>query len=197
MASLLQGRFLLLTIGASGAQLYCEEINFEVGSQPFTRPEWDKRVLKDAPENTGNLPTFGQTLEGGQVQWIYGSATTARDLTPNNNTNLASMEEKFFYNRYTITGDTSLSSDTGLVYTWSGAHKTLQDRFDAHQKYSGDGYSYQDLVTQQAENFSYLTTTGLSLNGSTLGALSNLLIRSFSVNPVRDIQGLKPLASLS
>ncbi len=185
-----QGRFLLLSLGASSASLYCKEINFETDSAAFTRSEFNKDTLKQAPEQNGNVPTFAQTLIGSPVQFIYGGGTTARDLTPNNFTNLLSMEQKFFYNRYTITGDTSLSSDTGLVYTWAGAHQTLQDRFDAHQKYTGDAISYQDYLTLQAQTFSYLVNTGLSLSGSTLGNLSNLLIRSFQANPVRDIQGL-------
>ena len=188
MAELLpQGRFQVLSLGASSATLYVKEISFETDSTSFTRSEFDKRTLKEAPESTGAMPTYANTLTGLPVQFIYGSATTARDLTPNNSTNLAFMEEKFFYNRYTLTGATSLSSDTGLVYNWAAAHKTLDDRFNAFQKYSGDGISYQDFLTQQAETFSYLTSTGLSLVGSTLGTLNNLLIRSFSVNPTRDI----------
>lgn len=191
MAQLLpQGRFLTISLSASSAVLYCEEINFETSSTAFTRNEFNKDTLKQAPESTGATPTLATTLTGLPAQFIYGSATTARDLTPNNFTNLANMEQKLFYNRYTITGDVSLSSDTGLVFNWAALHRTLQDRYDAHLKYSGDGLSYQDFLTQQAVTFSYLTTTGLTISGSTLGSLSNCLIRSFSVNPVRDIQGL-------
>lgn len=182
------GRYITISLSASSANLYCEELNFETSSTLFTRSEYDKRTLKDAPESTGATPTYATTLTGLPVQFIYGSATTARDLTPNNSTNLAFMEEKFFFNRYTFTGDTSLSSDTSLVFTWAAQHRTLQDRYEAFIKYTSDGLSYQDLVTQQAETFSYLTTTGLSVAGTTLGAtLTNCLIREFSVNPVRDI----------
>lgn len=190
MAQLLpQGRYLTISLSASSAILYCEEISFETASTAFTRSEFDKNTLKNAPESTGAVPTYNQSLPGYPVQILYGSATTARDLTPNNFTNLANMEQKLFYNRYTITGDVSLSSDTGLVFNWAALHRTLQDRYDAHLKYSGDGLSYQDFLTQQAVTFSYLTSTGLTISGSTLGSLSNCLIRSFSVNPVRDIQG--------
>ncbi len=181
------GRYITLSLSASSAVLYCEEINFETGSTLFTRPEFDRRQLKDAPESTGAIPTYAQTLAGMPLQIIYGGATTARNLTPNNSVNLAFMEEKFFYNRYTFGGDTSLSSDTGQVFIWASMHKTLADRFDAFQKYTGDGLSYQDLLAQQLETFSYLTATGLSVTGTTLGTLSNCLIREFSVNPVRDI----------
>ncbi len=186
---LTEGRFLTLTLSASSAVLYCEEINFETSSTLFTRNEFNKDTLKQAPESTGAMPTIAQTLTGYPIQFIYGSATTSRDLTPNNATNLAFMEEKFFFNRYTITGATSLSSDVGIVYIWAAAHKELQDRYDAHLKYTGDGISYQDLLAQQLETFSYLTDTNLNLTGSTLGTLNDLLIREFSVNPVRDIQG--------
>lgn len=182
------GRFIVISLGASSANLYCEELNFETNSTLFTRSEFDKRTLKDAPESTGATPIFATTLSGLPVQFIYSGATTARDLTPNNSTNLASMEEKFFFNRYTFTGDTSLSEDTALVFTWASLHKRAQDKYDAFLKYTGDGISYQDLLTQQAETFSYLTSTGLSVAGTTLGAtLTNCLIRSFSVNPTRDL----------
>lgn len=184
-----QGRFLTLSLGASSAVLYCKEINFSVNSILFTRQEYNKSILKGAPESTGAVPTYSQALSGLPVQFVYASATTARDQTPNNLTSLQNMEKKFFFNEYTITGDTSLSADTGLVYTWGALHKTLNDRYEAQQKYGGDGLSYQDLLTLQAVTFSYLTTTGLSLSGSTLGALSNLLIQSFSVNPTHDISG--------
>lgn len=183
------GRYITISLSASSANLYCEELNFETNSTLFTRSEFDKRTLKDAPESTGATPIFTTTLSGLPVQFVYSNATTPRDLTPNNNTNLAFMEEKFFFNRYTFSGDTSLSADTALVFNWASLHRQAQDRYDAFLKYTGDGISYQDLVAQQAETFSYLTNTGLSVSGTTLGAspLTNCLIRSFSVNPVRDI----------
>lgn len=188
MSTLLpEGRYCVLSLSSSSSTLYVKEISFETDSTAFTRSEFDKRTLKEAPESTGAMPMFAQNLPGFPVQIIYGGYTTARDLTPNNSTNLAFMEEKLFYNRYTLTGSTSLSSDTSLVYSWAAQHRQKQDKYDAFLKYTGDGISYQDLITQQAETFSYLTSTGLSLVGSTLGNLSNLLIRSFSVNPVRDI----------
>jgi hypothetical protein len=188
MQLLPQGRYLIFSIGASGAVLYCSEINFDTQSTAFTRQERSHARQKDVPENTGTMPTYSQNLEGAPVQFIYGSAVTARDLTPDDD-DLGLIEQKLFFNRYQLTGDQSTSADVGQMYLWAAQHRTLQDRFDAYQKYAGDNVSIQMLNTLSLEDFSYLTTTGLSMTGSTLGAISNCLIRSFSANPVRDIQG--------
>lgn len=82
MQLLPQGRYLIFSIGASGAVLYCSEINFDTQSTAFTRQERSHARQKDVPENTGTMPTYSQNLEGAPVQFIYGSAVTARDLTP-------------------------------------------------------------------------------------------------------------------
>lgn len=183
------GRFATFSLSASSAVLYIREINFDTESTLFTRSEKSHETLKNAPESTGNMPTYGQSLIGAPVQFIYGSATTARDLTPDDSI-IDSIEQKFFFNRYTIGGTISGASDIALMFAWAAQHRVLQDRFEAYQKKIGDKISYQLLTTLGSETFSYLTTTGLSLSGSTLGTLNNLLIRSFNVNPVKDIQGL-------
>lgn len=184
----LEGRYCTFSLSASSAVLYVKAITFETQSIAFTRTEKTHEKLAQAPESTGAQITRTQTLSGFPVQIIYGGATTARDFTPDD-ANLGLIEQKFFLNRYTVTGDTSLSADTGLMFTWAAQHKTLQDRFDAYQKYINDNVSYQELVTLGAETFSYLTTTGLSLSGSTLGTLQNLLVREFNCIPSHDIQG--------
>lgn len=190
MAQLLpEGRYIVLSMGASSSTLYCSEISFDTESTAFTRIEKTHDKLKNVPENTGAQPTFAQSLAGFPVQFIYSSATTARNLLPDD-ADLGAIEQKLFYNKYTLTGATSLSSDTALVFNWAAQGKTALDRFDAYQKYANDNVSYQYLVTLAAETFSYLTTTGISLTSSTLGNLSNVFIQSFTVNPTRDIQGL-------
>lgn len=183
------GRFATFSLSASSSTLYIREINFDTESTLFTRSEKSHETLKNAPENTGNMPTFSQSLNGAPVQFIYGGATTARNLTPDDSI-IDQIEQKFFFNRYTISGTISGASDIALMFTWAAQHKALQDKFEAYQKKINDKISFQLLTTLGGETFSYLTTTGLSLTGSTLGNLNNLLIRSFSCNPVRDIQGL-------
>lgn len=183
------GRFATFTMGASSSVLYIREINFDTESTLFTRSEKSHETLKNAPEDTGNMPTYAQTLSGAPVQFIYGGGTTARNLTPDDSI-IDSIEQKFFFNRYKISGTISGASDIALMFSWAASHHVLQDRFDAYQKKINDKISVQLLTSLGGETFSYLTTTGLSLTGSTLGTLNNLLIRSFSVNPVRDIQGL-------
>lgn len=197
MAQLLpEGRYIVLSMGASSSTLYCSEISFDTESTAFTRTEKTHNVQKQAPESTGAVPTYANTLTGLPVQFLYGSATTARNLLPDD-ADLASIEQKLFYNKYTLTGATSLSSDTALVFNWAAQGRTALDRFDAYQKYANDNVSYQYLQTLAAETFSYLTTTGISLTSSTLGNLSNVFIQSFTVNPTRDIQaGASPVTKV-
>lgn len=135
------------------------------------------------------MPTFGQTLIGAPVQLIYGGSTTARPLTPDDAV-INQIEQKFFFVRYVISGQISEESEINLLLAWASQHKVLQDRFEAYQKKITDNISYQLLTALGAETFSYLTSTGLSLQGTTLGSINNLLIRSFTANPVRDIIGL-------
>lgn len=177
-----ENSYILLSIGASTATLFCQDISFSQISEPFERNEFKRDVQRKALENTGTAPLIVQLIYGvpAQITSTGLVTTTARNLLPDD-TALVNIFNKLYSTRYVLKGTTSLNSDTSLVFTWSTIHRILQDRFLAHQKYAGGNVSIQELATLQSDPLTYLVNTGLTLTSGAVGIISNLLIRDFDV----------------
>jgi hypothetical protein len=172
------------------ATLFCESIDYDPISIPFDRSEFMHQKQRTALENTGTAPVIVSMIYGVPAQITSTGAvqTTARNLQPDDS-DLTNIYQKFFGYRYTLTGDTTLNSDTDNVLTWATYHKSLQDAYEAHQKYAAGNTSIQDLVTFQSETFAYITTTGFSLTCNSLGTIQNIFIREFSIDVDYDTTG--------
>ena len=58
----------------------------------------------------------------------------------------------------------------------------LLDRFDYHQKAAAGDVSIQELQNVlQPDNLSYLTSTGITFTSQSWGAVTNVLVRSFTL----------------
>lgn len=178
-----ENSYIILQNGASSATLYCEDISFSQISEPFVRQEYQRDTLRKALENTGTAPLIVQLIYGvpAQITSTGAITTTARSLLPDD-TALTSIYQKLYTTRYVLKGNTSLNTDTGLAFTWSTAHRILQDRFAAHSKYASAAVSVQELISLQSETFSFLTTTGVTFTSGAIGVVNNVLIRDFNVD---------------
>jgi hypothetical protein len=178
----------MLTLSGSAATLYCNDIKEEIITQTFERNEFKHEALKKALENTGTAPVIVQMIYGvpAQITSTGAVSTSVRPLTPDDS-DLTNIYKKFQINRYTLTGTTSTNMDVTNANYFFNLHKQNLDRFDAHQKYSTGNVSYQELISLQAETFSYLYVTGLTFYSNTFGTITNALIRDFVVDGDYDI----------
>lgn len=178
------GQSLLSISNGSGttAITYCDDIKFEIVTEEFELSEFTHARMLSAPENDGTEPTTVRLLFNKPAQIVStGSVTTTgRPLGPDLS-NLDQIFKKFSIRRITVTGSETNNSDMANLYAWSILHRTLLDRFSAHQKFVGANISYSQLLTLQAETFSYLTNTGYILTTESLGTVTNVLIRSLNV----------------
>jgi hypothetical protein len=178
-----ENSYVLFQYAGSTSTLYCEDISFSQVSEPFERPEYKRDVQRKALESNGTAPLIVQLIYGvpAQITSTGLVTTTPRSLLPDDGV-LANIYQKLFATRYVLKGTTSTNSDTGLMFTWSTAHRQLQDMFVVHSKYAQAAVSIQELAALEAGNFNYLTNTGLTLVSGAIGTINNLLIRDFSVN---------------
>lgn len=177
-----ENQYIQLSLSGTTATLYCENIEDTPLTIEFDRPEYDHQKQKTAPENTGIEPILGVNIGGVPFQIQFDAiSSTLRDPRPND-TDLDNKFKKFYGTRYTLNGNTSLNFDSTTVKTWAGQHQFLIDRFSAHQKFAGDAVSIQELLSLQSETFGFLTTTGLTFTSQAVGSVSNVLIRSFSLD---------------
>jgi len=178
------GQSLLSISNGSGttAILYCDSINYQIVTEEFERTEYSHEKRLNALENSGVKSVTGTLLFGVPYQIASGGAvpTTARDFRPDD-ADLDNIYKKFFIQRYTIKGAESSNSDMANLYSWSIIHKTLQDRFTAHQKFASGNVSIQELDALKADTLAYLTNTGYSLTTESLGTLTNILIRNLDI----------------
>lgn len=174
----------LLTATLSGvtAILYWDDVEYTIDSRPFKRMEYDHNKQKNALEDSGVKPIFQDMLFGVPAQITSSQIPVqARNLQPNDS-DLANIYKKLFYTSFSFTGATTLSSDIDHLVSWASAHRVLMDRFNAHLNYAGDdNVSYQELQTLKLEDFSFLTSTGLTVTANSVGTLSNCFIEKFSI----------------
>lgn len=178
------GQSLLSISNGSGttAITYCNDIKFQIVTEEFERPEYLHERQISAPENDGTKVISGQLLFGVPYQITSGGAvqTTARDFRPDD-TDLNNIYKKFFIVRYNITGAETSNSDMGNLYAWSVIHRTLQDKFNARQKFAAGNVSIQELAALKLDTLSYFTNTGYTLSTESLGTIPNIFIRSLDI----------------
>lgn len=177
--------YILVSLSGTTATLYCEDIDYGFYSEPFQRIEYTHEKQRNALElTTGARPEYGYSVSGVPYQVIYtgGGITpaTARNLLPDDN-DVNNIYRRFDGIRYNFKGTTSINTDVVLAHQWASQHRILINQFKAHQLQAQGAVSIQFILNFQAETFSYLTTTGLTVVSGSLGTLNNLLIEDFKV----------------
>lgn len=169
--------------GNFAVTLYVNEIKFETVTQAFDRPEFSNTRLRTAPTSTGAQPII-VTSFGNQPMQLAVTCTgdSPRPLVPDD-ANLNAIKQRFDIERFIIKGAPTLASDVDQLFGIQRTHKSLLAKFDAHLAIAGSSeVSYAYIVsTLQAENFAYLTNTGLVMSSPCLGGTDygNCLLVSF------------------
>ena len=192
MSILPSGSTVTFTLSGSSSELVVDSVNYTPTSEFFDRNEFSNDRLKQAKNSDGSSPIF-ITLAFGKIAQLTSTctSTTARPIVPDD-ANIDDIKKKFVIKRWTLKGDTSLDWNTEVLKTFATQHKILLDRFKHHQDRVGMDISYDALITLQAETFSYLTTTGLTMTGNSVGTQTDLLITEFSF----DVDEEQPSPSL-
>lgn len=183
-----QGRYVTFTLGASSAVLFLAAADFEKITEPLKRIEMTHAKQREAKESDGTKPIYVDLIFGVPCQILSSGSvtTTPRALTPEDSA-LDTIYQKLYITRFNFQGTLSTSSDIGTVYNISQTHRIYQDRFEAYKSFASEDVSFAELLALQSQTFAYLTTTGLTVVGTTFGTLNNMFIRSFKAEAVRDI----------
>lgn len=174
--------FIILTLSGVSSTLFCESIQYEPYSTPFTRVEFTHQKQDSALESAGVEPQLVTLIYGvrGQITSTGAVPTTARNLLPDD-ADLNNIYQKRFGIRYTLVGTTTRNADVSLVEPWFQDHLAREMEFEAHQNFAGGNISIQEIEVLKLDNFSYLTSTGLQFSSSSIGIVDNVLIRDFSI----------------
>lgn len=150
----------------------------------FERPEFSNERLRQAKNTDGSVPII-QQLQGGRVYQFMptcGSANTVRPLGPDD-ANVDNIFKRFVIKRYELTGLPSSPTEIDKLFAIAKDHRIRLARFEAHQAEARADVSYNFLISLQSDNFTYLTSTSLSMASLALGAANpetHMLITEFS-----------------
>lgn len=179
--------------GAATANLFLGSIVEEYTFEKFVRGEFLHKRQQEALETTGARPVYIQMLSGITVQISTTCGTsTPRPLTPDDG-DLNNIYRRFDITRFTIKSLENTKTDTETLFNLSQQHKLIWERFNYRQELANSAnVSINELETLQADNLSWITSSGLTMAGPALGSLSpinNMLIRSCTLEPVYEIPG--------
>lgn len=168
-----------ITVSYSGgsASLYADEVIYSFVTEPFDRLEFSNDKLKAAPTTSGALPTVVYSFANTPLQLAASCAgDVPRPLNPDDD-NINSIKWRFDIQRYTIKGAASAAAEVDKLYTQAATHIKFLAKFQAHLVSAQLNVSYTKLVALQGDSFTYLTTTGVSLAGDSIGGTAtNMLI---------------------
>lgn len=174
----------------NGSSLMLDDLAITTEHQLFQRQEFEHNKLRQAKNTDGSTAIF-ITLLGGRVAQLAstcGAIQSVRPVTPDDS-DINNIEQRFNITRYQLTGGPSSAASVNALKTLAALHQVLLARFEAHQAITQLDVSYQELVTLQAETFSYLTTTGISMSGAALdnSTVSNILVTQFNAPVMYEI----------
>lgn len=168
----------------NGNSLILDDVSLGKEHQNFDRLEFSADRLRKAKSSTGVNPVYLSLFGGGvsQISTSCGGGSNSRPVVPDDiyNPGLANEQQRFNITRYTLKGLPSLASSVAGLQTLAQTHQGLLAKFEAHIKATSLDVSYDYLITQQSETFSYLTSTGITMSGNSVGTVSNILVVSFS-----------------
>jgi hypothetical protein len=177
--------------GACVASLYLGSIQFSFVVEKFSRVEFSNDRLRNAPNTDGSVPQFVQLAWGRQAQvTTMCGVTTNRSILPDDD-NVDNINKRLDIRRYTIKTLECPVAAAIAIAPVAQDHEVKLERFAAHLAKTQLNLSYDALVAMQAEDFSYLESTGLNMTGPALepfgGNQSNCLIRAYQPEPVYEI----------
>lgn len=168
------------TLTINGNSVIVDDVVVSQEHQLFQRLEYSNNRIRTAKNSDGSSPIFIPLLGGRIVQLAAtcGGSQSIRPLSPDS---ADSILKRFNITKYTLRGGSSLAINVNNLVTLAAAHQKLLARFEAHIQKAQMDISYTDLIALQAETFSYLTASGISMSGNALqGTVTNILVTQFT-----------------
>lgn len=177
------GAALLTFTNAASAStsLWVNEVVLTKIVEPFQRAEFLNSRTRETKNPSGGLPIIVNTIANLPIQiGVACAGDIPRVLGPETDSTLNAYSQKFTIQRYTLRGASTPKANLDLVQATAILHESYLQKFAYHLARAGSDISYPDLLTLRTENFSYLTSTGVSISGNCLGGTaSEMLIVSF------------------
>ena len=177
------GAALITFTSASGSSiLYVDEVSLTKSVEAFTRPEFDNDRLRGTKNDLGGSAMIVNSIANTPIQLSISCAgDSPRPLTANSLANLNSIHQRQNIVRYILKGAVCLVSSLVPIQAQAFADEKLLLKFQFHQTQASSDISYNDLISLQAETFSYLSSTSTAIAGNCLGGTaSSLIVRSYS-----------------
>jgi hypothetical protein len=164
--------------------IYVGQLTRHDFSEPFERDEWKGQREREVKNPDGSLPII-TTISGGRL-FQFLSSCNPNDRARYLGTDTSRLDDIYLrkdIREWEFVGDPSTSSITDSLATLYRSHCALKATFNDHltKAKSGD-IDYDTLIAMRSENFSYLTSTHLSMAGSALGSetgVTNCFIDDF------------------
>jgi hypothetical protein len=165
--------------------------------EAFQRIEFSNQRLREAPNANGTKDSFFTDAAGFLYQFVS-DCNPGSNIRPTNisdDANLDNIFRRWDIDRYEVQGLPSLASDVYALRTLFQTHEAALARFENHQAEARNPTtSFEKLTLMQAETFSYLTTTGVTMKSFAFGTgsevtISNILLANF----VPDLEYEEPL----
>lgn len=171
-----------LSASSVNSTIYTTDISQQYFIEDFNRTEFDPNRLQSAKDyTTFATATIVKNAVGGPVQIGISDCgfSTPLYLGPTDNF-LSQIMQRFTITEFRIEGSPSSPSAVNSLMSVYIDHKRRLDDFAEYQSELEMDISYQRLVNYwQAQTFSYLTTTGLSMSTYELSQ-NNCLITDFN-----------------
>lgn len=174
---------ILFTLPSSGitATVYSDDVQIKFATRDFDRQEWVNSKLQQSMDvATFAKPIIVTNAVNAPVQVAQEGCgfSSSVPLGPDDS-NLSNILQRQNIKEYQISGTPSSPSAVQSLLNISNDHRARLDQFDAYLAELGQNVSYQFLLNLRNQNFSYLTTTGLSASGIDINETNTCLISSF------------------
>lgn len=184
MAILPEGSTITFTISASSIdeELVVETASVKRTTEKFDRQEFSNSKLKDLRSSNGNSPIYQDNIVKNIIQYVYVGPCGDSEVraTGVDDDNVGLVKKKFVKRIWRLSGGPSDPESVDILEVVSLDHAKRLARFEGYQELiSMDNLSYQLIKGLRDEDFSYLTTTGLTMTGVSVGSEDNLLITDF------------------
>lgn len=184
MATAIPGSPILVTLTASSISttIYADDVSYSIETRKFQRKEFSNTFLATLAESDGSEPVTIKNATNKTIQINFSCGNyTPRDYTPDD-ANLSQILQRMIVKTYSIKGGPTAPSSIDQLFNISLDHEKRYDRFDAYLDALSQKISVGLATSFQNDNFTYLTSTGLTLTGALMdgGSETNCLIRKFS-----------------
>jgi len=190
MSILPRGSQIVLTIADTPLTLFVDELKDSYTTQAFERPEFSYHRLLQAPNQVdGSMPVIVYGFGNVPTQITSTCSSIAPRVLTADDPVIPEILQRKNIHQYEIPLIENLAATVDAIPATARQHSLFLARFEADMKKRSEYVSYEQLLAWQAENFSYLTSTNVSISGVQIPSESNCLIVNFQRGVAVEVPG--------